>query len=496
MKKGPNTEQFDELLGSELDLDQAWAEFNKEPKKTRRFPIWWCFGIGSIFLLGGLIYLVSNFSSYKDSKDSITTVEEAEVNIPEEPIISFPSEQELIVPKEQISSSIIHQAKTSQTILSKITNRQEGKLSKTQRITENATSIFKESDTDLSVTTSMEIVQNYSSEKLTKSASHLKEKDTDLSVIISKEVVQFTKPKSILKEGDTDLSVITSKELAQNYSSEKALQKETTLEAVAAIAPLLHFLPSQGVREIPTATVQIPKRKYNKWSLGLHYSLGNANRKLSKGQVAYTQRRQKEQFLEANRLELVLSKNWTKFFFLQTGISLSQYRSKLVEEIQTINSPVFYENVVTETHTRNNLTEELIGIAQGSQLVINRYTRFQRYQTLSIPLRLGLRFPLWEQWQITASSGIAVSIFGQTKGLTFSSVLPDGIYVPIEELDYRKTGLIEGMGQLAIERSFGKTSLSLGLQSTFDLNNRFSNKDAGMDKFQNYGIYVGLRRTF
>lgn len=441
MKKLHNTEELDELLGGELNLDQAWSEFNKDKKKTRRLPFWWCFGLGSSCLLG-----VLGVFMYLNIQEQQTTMPIAHSSIYEK--IAKPSLQ-LLENKENNTS----------TVVSSWTNKE---ISNTTPLKTTPILVKKKRQTVSVSTPSLE-------------------KNSDLT----KKVNQVSK---------TPIKSLNQVVTFPSSTEDQAEQR--TIREVKSIATLAFGLTLQ--QEETISIVNKPHKVVNfpKWSIGLQYAWADANRTISGGQEAYTKRRQEEQFLESNRIAILATRNLSNSLFLQTGFTLTQYRSKLVEEIQTITSPINYENVVIETHTQNNLTQELIGVAQGSQLAINRYTRYQRYQTFSIPLRFGVRFPIGSYWHLTASSGIAFSLYGQAKGFTISSTSPDGTYIPLEQLNYVKTGLLEGMGQLNIERSFGKTILSIGVQGNADLTNRFRNNVFGKDKFRGHGLHFGFRRAF
>jgi len=476
MKKWPNTEQFDELLGSELDLDQAWSEFKKDKKKTRRLPFWWCFAFGGILLLGIVGYFGGFINLKKENQERVAYIVDSPIVVP--PVENIP----LSTPEKQSRRQI------EQTVKTNSTNSTTSAITSTIALGRNE----------------QKIVPSLKRERLLNLQNSVNVKSKSERLLNFKNLVNVNSdpiPKLEEKHGYKENSDLLSPKTSatrsiENQSVNNDKQSENAILEVPPIASLVFNLSYERAEKFPLLYEKDYPSNSKQWSLGINYSLANANRNLSEGLAAYTQRRQEEKFLESNKLEIVLSKNLAKRFFFQTGVSLTQYRAKLAEEIQTITSPVLYEDVVTETHTKGNLTQEIIGIAEGSQVALNRYIRFQRYQMLSIPLRLGVRFPLSHKWQIAASSGIAISLFGQTQGQTFSSALPDGIYIPLTQLEYRTAGLLEGIGQVAIERSFGNTSLSLGLQGTIDLNNRLTNTALGVDKFSNYGIHFGLRRTF
>jgi len=433
-----NTDELDELLGRELDLDQAWSEFKKEKKPTRRIPFWWCFGLGSILLLGVVGYFGNYINLKMNGQETAANLLHPSTAVPSFETSSSKKEKQATTSKENTTSS----------------NRT--KLNKSKAKAERIPSIQKRNPS---------IVQTPDLER----KSQLVEQDRGV-------VIDNTENNTPLKE--------------------EALINNTELE-VTTIASLQSFLFHDKIERIPVPE-QTPPPTLNskKWNIGIQYTLANAHRNISGGQEEYTQRRQEEEFLESNRIELLVSRNLSTHLFFQTGLSLNQYRSKLMEDIQTITSPVRYEDVITETHTQNNITQEIRGIAEGSQLAINRFTRYQKYQTLSIPLRIGVRVPLSPSWSIAASSGISFSLYGQTKGLTIASAVPDGNYIPLSQLGYKKVGVLEGMGQLSIERSFGNTTLNLGIQGAFDLNNRIKTTTSGMDKFRSYGLHFGIQRSF
>ena len=442
MKNWHSLDELDELLGSELNLDQAWSEFKKDKKKTRRIPIWWYFGFGSIFFLGLVLYFGNSNNLKIDDKEIAANMLHDNAVIPCFENTPLSLEREKVTSQKEITSST------------------------TVALNKEHYSKYKKRNTIQQV-----IEPSLDQIALLERHFFLEEKDNSPAIISIKE------------------KTITNPIVDENISN-------NALVEVAKIPALQSYLFPQRLDNI-----SIPSEKHlpvlgKKWRGGINYTLARANRKLTGGQEAYIQRRQEEDFLRMERIDFFVTRDLSNYFFFQTGLALTQYRSKIVDDIQTIISPVLYENVITETQTRDDFTQEIIGTTEGSQLTINRFIRFQRYQTISIPLRLGIRIPLSPHWQLTANSGVAISVFSKAKGFTFSSALPNGEYIPLAQLEYRKVGLLEGLSGVGVERVFGNTTLNFGIQGTIDLNNRFNNKTSGVDKFSSYGIQIGLQRSF
>lgn len=464
MENWHNTDELDDLLGSDLDLDQAWSEFKKDKKKTRRFPIWWCFGFGSIFLLGMGWFFQNNISVEKEIEKPVG------LELPS--VTAIPS-------VEKVDLALIVEKDISQEEILPITNTSTRKRS---IVSKQKASTIRENE---SIVASPKFGQ-------------LAYSMTNNQKVNSSQGIQEASSKKTLKNVNSSYPVAILQTIKSEANSQKIFISKELLNDKLVPLPLFPLtIPTQGVVQISIPNTPPTTSFSKKWGIGMTYLLANGTRSISDGEEAYTQRRQaEEQFLENNRIAFSVTKELSTSFFLQSGLILSQYRSKIEEDIQTLISPVEFEDVVIETHTQNDLTQEIIGTAQGSQLTINRFTRFQQYQTLSIPLQVGVQLPLSSYWQFRASTGVALSVYGQAKGHTFSSILPDGIYAPLSQLDYRKAGLIEGMGQLSLERSFGNTSLSLGVNGSIDLNNRLKQATSGMDKFSSYGIQMGVHRIF
>lgn len=447
MNNWHDTDELDELLGGELDLDQAWSEFKKDKKKTRRIPIWWCFGLGSILLLG-VVWFAGNYIKLKmDSKETAAVLLHPSVAIPSFEKTTLSSDTEQALPQKEVLSS------ANNSIKGVITTQSSYLMTSRQKINANPDSQKLSSDRK-----SQDNKSTYS--------------------VLSQDWIN----------ANQNNSKISSDEKSQN-------KKATPLPSLSL------YLSPQRLEKIPIP-YKIPLSKISpsftskKWSVGINYAIANAHRNLTGGRADYTQRRQEEQFLEANRIELSITRDLSTYFFFQTGLAWTQYRSRIEENIQTITSPVQFENVITETQTKDNLTEEIIGTATGSQLIINRFTRYQRYQTLSIPVQLGVSLRLSSQWQLRASTGVLIGVLGQSAGNTFASALPDGVYQPVSELNYRTAGMLEGIGRLNLLRSFGKSHVTVGLQGALDINNRFKDTTSGVDKFSNYGVQVGWQYDF
>jgi len=154
-----------------------------------------------------------------------------------------------------------------------------------------------------------------------------------------------------------------------------------------------------------------------------------------------------------------------------------------------------FENTVVAEFTGQGMTNQIRGTAIGSQTSITKYTRYQKYFDLSIPLLIAYNQPIGKGFSLSFAGGINYNFYQLTKGETYESEFSFGTYDNLESLNYKSNGLIEGIAQFGISKEIGKSwSFNAGVAVQQDLNSRLNSSVVASDKFSSRGLYVGVTR--
>lgn len=462
-EKWLDTEGLDESLGEELDLDLAWAEFEQAKEKKRPMPFWFWSALGSAILVLSLVGIYYNWDMQKESQKVIQFMPN---NVVQEIVKTIKTPATLIeeISDVHLKKSIIHPQKELTTELSlSLSNEKEVAVAapRTEMIRlENEFELKTLSDRERSI-----FVDN-------------RRLDAEIIAIESASI-----PKKV---------PYINTNAVENISREISWESPNLLTPLPSLIVSKRYVSPRILEG--TNLAKIAKA----WSFGISYEIGKSSRKIKGAEQTLVDKRQaEEQFKEFQSINFWATRTLGKRFYLQSGLAIGQYRSKFMEEIQVVKSPVAYENTLIETRTKDNVTEEIIGTAYGSQLTLAQRTRFQRYQTIALPVMVGIRLPLQDAWQLSAATGLSISVYHQFQGETFNTTLPDGNYTPIQNLGYRQAGVLEGVAQINIDKHWrDQWHFRVGLQARVDLNNRFKNKDLGQDKFSSYGLQFGVYKSF
>lgn len=448
-------------LGSELDIDLAWSEF----KQKKRLVFWWP-ALGGVMIILGFFFVNKwNRPIDIDTKKQITETTTSTNSI--EKVIKSP-----LPTTPNVEARINNQAVTL------ITEGEGKSITKTKnaktKIVDPKTIQLDKSDLNTTLNPSQKpqvaVIPTLSS----RSNSTTIKGSISSFIIEQKALQKITKTNSQLF--DTPLN---------------QTKKDTRLlsEVRMLLTPLT--LLKLKASELPP----LPLAKQNPqmlWALGITYQYSKIGRTIKGENIHYLDRRNfNEDFLESNHIAIKLRRQLKKGFYLQFGIHLSRYRAKLVDQYQTFEHKVF-ENQVVEI-IQNGLQEEsIIGSVTGTQTQIHTNTRFQQYLELSLPLQLGWQIPLNQRLSIDLMTGARFSIWNKTSGYTFESATSIGTYQMLDELRYKKAGVITGVSSLLLSQQIGRgTTISAGIQAYYDWTNRLSDKSES-DKFYGYGLQISL----
>lgn len=488
MKEWYNIEELNESLGSDLDIDQAWARFrNKRKRRVLPILIPAFFGIG-ILLFG--IYFLTNPNQSSTSK---TEVVENDVNYADLNTINDKEESHLNTYEKGlvlVDRDSINLTKTGSKV---ITNSSPQKIS-----IQNENTIIQGNEdiaaASRALTTSGEKLSSHNQKIRHNSLEDVygmgQKATADQNEFVGVKAITKINQLDIHRSGKKDHFV--NENIIVTYKGHKI--KFYPLQ-LAPVPDRVQFLTSNRAQYLPMLQMPTESEYSNdkpKWTVGLIHSIGMMNRSV-KSDLAYDkQRREEESVLESNHLQFSIGRNLGSRLHMSTGISLGHYRTKLTNQIQRIFSPEFYDNSVISTLTQNGITENVLGTAVGSKTVITENIRYQRYQNISIPIDLGFTIAQFNRWSIGLGLGMEYSIYSQVKGNTIESIFPTGEYIPIDELGYRSYGLMEGKYSLSVRRQIANHLFAhAGYTGRRDLNSRLVESET-VDLFGAHSFSFGL----
>lgn len=440
-------------LGDDLDVDLAWAEF-KQAKKKRRMPIWIWPLIGVIGL-GGLWLIYANLPTKKHQEmpriiaseknaQSLENTDNCELNV-----------------AEKIEDSASITKTNNQKVISILpTQRKAGKIRKQEIVIKRNGLEYSKDDSE------------YSKEKMVNNESFINEK-------VEEEIPQ-----------STNLTTTSTHKI-----KERNRQHFQVIAKIESIASKVEMIKQTVEFSIPV----LRKSRFKNQSLafGFLYGWSMANRKIKAPRQSLGARRHaNEEMLEYNHLKVYLRKELTNKFFISTGLVIGQYRSRFIDQYQNLIPGVVFDNQITEIRLQDNNREEIRGTIIGSQTEIINNKRYQKYLSITIPLEVGYKIELNENYHLNLATGLNYSIFNQAKGFIFEAGFSVGTYQNLNELPYRKFGLVQSNSSIELTRKIKeRLNLLVGLQYEFDVNSRL-NRGGFVDKFSAYGIRIGLGQRF
>jgi len=449
-----DTNELNEALGDNFDVAAGWADFNQKKEKKRPIPFWFW---GTLSMIGLTLIVGLFYCQHKLSANHASVKVSSQLLLEEEPSTAV--------------SYINIAANYSK-------EKQPSSVEGTKVISDRRSKVLKTLGGHTPITTTVLVSPKYA-----QSIIPLSTKNT------------FQKGNKKLQNHLLKDNMLAVKKTKQATTKLLSLKRNS----IDYLPILLNPLVVVETKVVPTKHTQtIPITPDKKWALGLAYTYNRPERKINGADEEYQNLRQTgEQFLEQQQVSLSIAHSFNRTFFLSTGFTYGRYRSRLVEKIQTLQSPVTYDNVVVETQTQNNITNEVKGTAIGSQLSINQSTRYQLYQTLTIPVQLGVQLPLNRNWDVSLLSGVGLNVWQHSSGNTYASTLPNGEFTPINTLGYRSWGTVESISNVQLQRKITKQlNLNLGLQAKFDLTNRLQNNGGVSDKWKSYGLSIGISKTW
>lgn len=508
-------------IGTGLDGEQAWDRFEKRrSSKKRRFIFWWPYGGLAFALLIGIItfYVRGNQANHTTPATDYFDVEKVNLNNANT--------------RANMTLDGNSSFKQDQTVFNKNQNQPDSDR-KSIPIQDSGDINSSHSNTHAAGVKSIKKQSNNSKNNNIKESGETITHDSNLGKV--NDQLQFHSHASQQLNSNLDIEQGVH-EIKQNFkagtSTDTALPKDVNsndnitsnsqlngVEPVSIIENLetakevlvfqnipllLHLINKQEPLPIESyvQVAELPAKQHkfsaHELTVQARYIYGFVNRKINGDLTPFTERRNnQEDFLESNAIELLLSKKIAPHLSISSGISLNQYRSKLFEVNQELIQNITYSDVLLELRIKDGITQEFRGEYVGSQTIITERVRIQKYIDMSIPVYVQFEINPFSSLAFSISTGLNFSLMNLTKGITFDSPESQGSYQSLDNLNYRKFGVIQGLINVGASVDIGKRfEIYLGGQLRQDLNHRIKYENDSSEVLKGIGLSLGLHKTF
>ncbi len=523
-------------IGSDLDAEAAWDRFEQRPeRRKRRSLFWWSTGAVGVLAL----FLLLGFFFIKDHHQSLQEVVADESMI--DTSLKNKTTLDVKLDKEKKLDQIALQQRQNPHLefnetQSQFQSKLKAKLkSKAKPLTDqvlveksNTTSIYQaqaqqEVNESLVQNSTVELGQTHNTSAtetaLSDSTSFILEMANDLSTQQADAVeTNSMKQKDMTKNMG---SYPIEQTVQDSYSAvfhkpdhtspitidigidSKITQSKTSISTIPLpISTNLHFASTiLQIEDYIQLDNQLSNTKHlfsKSWTVQARHIYGIASRTLTGDDELFNNRRSAQEDLkELNATELLITRQLTPLFSISSGLSVGQYRVKLFEVNQDVIQNVVFEDVLLERLFKGGEIEERRGRFVGSQTITTERTRFQQYQDISVPVYANLHIKITPKLNLMMSTGASISLVNMTKGVTFESTISAGTYQSLDQLNYRSIGLIQGLANLSLSIQLNqKLDIQLGGHLRQDFTNRFKQSEASTDRFNSYGVMLGIQRRF
>lgn len=485
-------------LGSDLDAEQAWDRFEKRrEKKKRRFIFWWPYGIiGAVFFIGILVSVKPNnihknrTTSQINQKQKIVEMEDQAVHTATE---SFTTSEDLYIQNDTEENVLTPHSSFPTSPSKELSNSPDPEIINPNESDAGGlphAKVFNQADQIASSAPIQPVPE-----------INFQNPNPDLN----KEATQVANNVSYLHVAASTHSISDSQNnIKENNSMESQSPIVRELIHIASITQN-HYISQDQIKlqvedyiQFSNSSASEYKATAKQFSFQTRYVYGFADRTIHGDDGAFIERRQiQEEVKESNAIELLLTRELSSLLSVSTGLSMAQYRSRLFEVNQEVIQNVSFENVLLERRIKGGVTEELRGEFIGSQTIITERVRFQKYLDFSIPVYLNLHLDVMPRLDVSVSMGASYSIINTANGVSFDSAVSQGSYQSLDALNYRNSGLMQGLMNVAIALNVSNdVDILFGGQLRRDLNNRITSSENMSDTYHSYGLLLGVQKRF
>lgn len=456
-----------------MDMEAEWAALQnrRQPKKSRRFLLWWFGGLGSFAILSMLLWTFNNNSDLYALQDNNVQYNEQKTTHSTASIT--PIEKPVTLPTKKIES-------TNATLLAS-THQDDAPSEKEE------------------INSVLEKISALNNEKIGTKNSKINDKNRDVENIkilnnttsfpsIKEQIIQTKTKKSIESVGVTeqdDSLLLASQKLTKNLDLPILLEKRTVnyLEN-STITNLIKYdfkMPTlKPWEELPKVDdlPQYNTNKYNK-GLGVHIGYGWNNRTLeaenSSSQDIIQRRNDAELTLDVIDISLSYRQLLNQKIYVEGHLGVQQSMDRL-DDYYANTEPMLIENQpIVIRNLPDGTTETEMGTIEATVFNSVQATFYQTYRQAYGNIWIGFYDQTEADWIVSIATGLDVAIWNSANGNTFQDAERMGEYTRLEDSSYKKSGVLSALMRLEGSRLINQTNeLGLGIQGKINITDNYN----------------------
>jgi len=441
-----------------LDLDQAWKELEarRNPKKKNRGIIFFLLGIG---LLSMLVFTFMN----KEEGATIISKTNAIVIDQESPIIENV--------KQDQESTIVENNK----------QEQERPIHKE----------FREKTIQNSVVASIEPTKKIRKTDIALDGAGINKNSFQT---YSKTPVDVEQPRKADNIAGTQKQSLTKQKPAIAMAVQKQHNQLLAARTLSGLEMELQLVrPELSAPLISTLIEPVKNSASNQFGINLAYGLHQRSLTDLLDRSEYIlARNAQETELDAIELNLFYRKSMPWSSFLEIGLGGMQ-TTYIFKDESTTETTTTLDNQIIEIHRFPDGTEEtFLGSIMETETVVRNSKFYQNHRQLHANVLLGKQMPIKESLGVLFSTGLEYAFMMRSKGTAFSNLSELERYGTIQDLGYKKSGVLSGLLSAGIYKRIGTgNQLELSIAAKRNLNNI-----ADENNFKETRNHVFTRLTF
>jgi|GEM_PF-2198503 len=517
-KRNYNRDKIDQLLGSDLDVEAAWNEFDKSQRRRRPF-MFWLTSVLSIILISLFIYTIVDQPSeiFNFKNNEIISSNHKSINSDHNPSLK----QEETISNKNLSSTTANYPSTNlhdkvdfnqeksfsnKDQIEKISNvdiDQQPKihdqlnrlddLNKNDKVNINAAE-GQSGYNDLPTHAYQNTLRNFdgiNNEEIMDEQSHLsadnKLNDQMLPLYLKNSRSNGTETE-IVNIGLKAVK-LTSAHTKLNVSLLPLIQSQE-----------LHYKSKSALSILPKASAANRKPNHNlRYSLSYYAGIGGFTRSLafSEDNLLQQRRQESEQPLLSHTIGLGFNIGLTDKLYLESGLSYTNNISKISDIIQQTVNTEKAEDILIAYQIRDGVSQNVFGTATVDNIEVVKKTRFQQYKSFSIPITLSYAQAISNRFRMEIGAGVQYALLQSVVGETYDSVESLGEYGPVSDYGYKSSNHFEFRTHAGI-RSYLSEHIEIGLRAIFlsDLQSRTSRLSEFGDRFNSLNISLHMTTHF
>jgi hypothetical protein len=253
-------------------------------------------------------------------------------------------------------------------------------------------------------------------------------------------------------------------------------------------------IPIRDFQKPNITLAAVEKRRPSKkqyWSIGLQAGYG-LNAVTRKGAADFVQaREQEEQSLDMIQAGLVIRRQLSKRWLVQSGIQYAQWTDVRRRSQESSSTRPDSNLLLRQIKYPDGSIKNIYGPGEVTVVLKTEEERYNRYRQLELPLLVGATLPFGQHWQLEVSSGLALGLLSRTSG----SATVSGQDRPLSSLPYRNAGTLSFQGGFACMYNRPQWSVGLTLWGRTGLNSSTASSALFTEKRSSLGLGIVLLRA-